>query len=93
MPKPKTASEEEDVISFDDWEEIKRQVEADRREADMAIGSLRTIRDRLKSDFGPSSLKEAERLLDKEGEEERRMAVEFAAALKEFKADYAGKKE
>ena len=73
---------------FDNLEELKRRVADLRQRKDQAEGAAKSVRARLKKEFGVETPKQAKRLLRQLEEEERSVAREYAAAKKKLEEDY-----
>lgn len=72
------------MITLDDLESLKREVERRQQEKDRAEGALRSIVERLKAEMGVGSLKEARQELKKAEKERDRLMAEYTAARESF---------
>jgi hypothetical protein len=69
-------------------EQLKRKIEVYQRKADKAAGALQELMKRLKDDFGCTSLKEAEKLLERMQSDHKRDSRQFEKDLQEFEEEY-----
>jgi hypothetical protein len=72
---------------LDDFESLKREVEEDEKAYQRAKGRAAELLRQMKERFGVKTEEQAERLLAKWGEEERKAAVEFSARVKAYLAE------
>ena len=79
------------MITLDDLDRLKAEVERRRQEKSRAEGALAEILKRLKSEFGVSSLKEAKTLLQKLDADKQKLEAEFAEAKEVFEKEFGNK--
>jgi predicted Zn-dependent protease len=77
------------MIMMDDFEALKRKVEELKARKARAEGAYQEHVKRLKADYGVTSVKEAEDLLEEFKNKELRLAKKYAAAKKTFEAELA----
>lgn len=73
------------MIALDDFETVKRKVDALRRKRDESIGALKQLKLRLKKEFDCDTIAEAKELLAKLTQEEIELASQWAKQLAAFK--------
>lgn len=72
----------------DKYLELKKQVDAAQKKADKAQGAYDQIKKQLKSEFGCSSIVEAEKLLKKLNKQEKELGKEFDDAYQRYTKEW-----
>jgi vacuolar-type H+-ATPase subunit E/Vma4 len=81
------------VIALDEYQQRKRQVEAFNRKADEAAGMRKRILSEMKAKFRLSTLKEAEKALERFIDERQRWYKKILKASKRFDKRYKARLE
>lgn len=76
------------TIDLKTYQRLKDKAESAQREADRAAGALEQIGERLKKEFGCSSVKDARKILQRTSAEEGQLEEECEAALAKLREDY-----
>lgn len=71
------------------FHKLKKQVAALQRKTDKAQGALDTVMERLRREFGCSTLEDAEKLLRKLREQERKASSTFKAKRRRFEKKWS----
>jgi hypothetical protein len=74
-------------INLEEFQKLKDEAESIRREADMAAGAERQIREEMQKEFGVKDLKAARRLLETTQEEYDEMVARYEKALEAAKKE------
>jgi hypothetical protein len=76
------------MIMLDDFEQLKRKVEALRERKARADGAYQEHLKRLKKDYGVKSLEDAEKLLEEYKDKEHGAAAKYLRLRKAFDAEF-----
>ena len=77
------------MIALDDYEDIKRCVEAARQRADRAAGALALLKKQLKAGYGCETIKDARALYNKMLAEEHTASETWNRSFAAFKKKWA----
>lgn len=76
------------TVALDDFDKLKKQVEAAEKEAERAKGAYTQLLSDLKKEFGVKDAKEAKALLDKLEKQEARQSQEYGELKEQFDQTY-----
>lgn len=79
------------MITFDDFESVKRQVDKAQRERDKSLGVIEELKKSLKENFGCDNEEEATALLDEMKKEEQRLLRLWNKKFTAFKKKWGEK--
>lgn len=76
------------ILTLDDYPELKRRSAELAKEAERAAGRYDELMARLKKEYGCSTIKQAQKLLEQIKDEEQEALRSWNAALKKLKKDW-----